>query len=126
MVCEHFCFHFGLLWLLNVASLANTQAQPVVQVEQGMLLGKTVLFSEQEYINIDRELDVYEGVPFAEPPIRFEYPVKKAAWNGTYNATYVRPSCYQVSPYVEGLEVSEDCLYMNIYVPRGVSSKILN
>ena len=73
--------------------------------------------------NIDRELDVYEGVPFAEPPVRFEHPVKKAAWDGTWNATYVRPSCYQQSLYVikDQLELSEDCLYLNIYVPNGVS-----
>ena len=40
-------------------------------------MGKTVMFSEHEFINIDRELDVYEGVPFAEPPVRFEYPREK-------------------------------------------------
>ncbi|XP_072039269.1 acetylcholinesterase-like [Amphiura filiformis] len=108
--------------LLLIVTSSNAQ-QPIVEVEQGLLMGKTVMFSEHEYINVDREIDVYEGVPFAEPPVRFEHPVKKTTWDGTYNATYVRPSCYQESLYVikDQLEVSEDCLYLNIYAPRGIT-----
>ncbi|XP_072039270.1 acetylcholinesterase-like [Amphiura filiformis] len=111
-------FYFGLLLIVT-----SSNAQPIVEVEQGLLMGKTVMFSEHEYINIDREIDVYEGVPFAEPPVRFEHPVKKTTWDGTYNATYLRPSCYQESLTVvkDQLEVSEDCLYLNIYVPHGIS-----
>ncbi|XP_072039265.1 acetylcholinesterase-like [Amphiura filiformis] len=117
-------FGFAIACLLSITCLATIQAQPVVRVEQGLLMGKTVMFSEQEYINIDRELDVYEGVPFAEPPVRFEHPVKKMTWDGTYNATYVRPSCYQDSLFsrADGLEVSEDCLYLNMYVPHGITN----
>ncbi|XP_072039266.1 cholinesterase-like [Amphiura filiformis] len=123
MTSQSLYFGFRICCLLCISSLATILAQPVVRVEQGLLMGKTVMFSEHEYINIDREIDVYEGVPFAEPPVRFEHPVKKAAWNGTYNATYVRPSCYQEALIVakDGLELSEDCLYMNIYVPREIS-----
>ncbi|XP_072038915.1 acetylcholinesterase-like [Amphiura filiformis] len=115
--------HFGfmLACLLSLSTLSTILAQPVVRVEQGMLMGKTVMFSEHEYINIDRELDVYEGVPYAEAPVRFEHPVKKTAWAGTYDATYARPSCYQ-APTQDIVQVSEDCLYMNIYVPRGVTN----
>ena len=113
---------YFILLMVTVAIHQNG-AEPLVEVEQGILMGKTVMFSENEFINIDRELDVYEGVPFAEPPVRFEHPVKKSAWDGTWNATYVRPSCYQQSLYVikDQLELSEDCLYLNIYVPNGVS-----
>ena len=99
------------------------QAQPMVEVQQGTLIGKTVTFSEHEFINIDKEIDIYLGVPYAEPPVRFEYPVEKSAWNGTWNATYARPGCYQNKIYKNAFEidVSEDCLYLNIFVPRGVS-----
>ena len=108
--------------LVNHA-IVLTNAQPLAEVEQGPVMGKTVLFSEHEYINVDKELDVYLGVPFAEPPVRFEHPVKKSAWDGTWNASYIRPTCYQDSLYTakDQLEVSEDCLYLNIYVPHGVS-----
>ncbi|XP_072034357.1 cholinesterase-like [Amphiura filiformis] len=121
----HQCLYFGLrlVCLLSLSTL-TIRGQPVVRVEQGLLMGKTVMFSEHEYINVDRELDVYEGVPFAEPPVRFEHPVKKVAWNGTYNATYVRPSCYQdwAALVREELKTDEDCLYMNIYVPRRITN----
>ena len=115
--------HYLLVVAVATTIMCQINAQPSVVVEQGTLMGKTVMFSEHEFINIDRELDVYEGVPFAEPPVRFEYPVKKTAWSGTWDATYVRPSCYQQSRFVDrdGLQVSEDCLYLNIYVPNGVS-----
>ena len=114
------------LILVLILIISNSYAQPIVEVEQGFLMGKTVTFSEHEYINIDKELDVYEGIPFAESPVRFEYPVKKTAWDGTYNATYLRPSCFQDSLWVimDQLEVSEDCLYLNIYVPHGVSKVV--
>ena len=86
-------------------------------------MGKTVTFSEHEFINIHKEIDVYLGVPFAEPPVRFEYPVEKSAWNGSWNATYTRPDCYQNKIYNNevAFQPSEDCLYLNIYAPRGVS-----
>ena len=114
----HLILLFGLLQCCIVA-----QAQPMVEVKQGLLMGKTVTFSEHEFINIDKEIDVYLGVPYAEPPVRFEYPVEKSAWNGTWNATYTRSDCYQNAFYNNevAFQPSEDCLYLNIYVPRGVS-----
>ncbi|XP_072039267.1 cholinesterase-like [Amphiura filiformis] len=121
----HQSLYFGLrLVCLLSRSTLTIRAQPLVTVEQGLLMGKTVMFSEHKYINIEREIDVYEGVPFAEPPVRLEHPVKKTTWDGTYNATYVRPSCYQGWPSLgqDELEVNEDCLYMNIYVPRGITN----
>ncbi|XP_072038917.1 acetylcholinesterase-like isoform X2 [Amphiura filiformis] len=123
MTRQYIYFGFWLGCLLSLLNFATIQAQPEVVVEQGPLIGKTVVFSEHEYINIVKEIDVYEGVPFAEPPVRFEHPVKKAAWNGIYNATYTRPICYQDIFYTpkDGSEISEDCLYMNIYVPRGIT-----
>ena len=100
---------------------AGLDGSPTVEVEQGILIGKTVQFSEQEFININRKIEVYEGVPYAEPPDRFERPEKKAPWNGIWNATYPRAACIQNPASTYGLRISEDCLYLNIYVPNGVS-----
>lgn len=56
-------------------------------------------------------------IPYAEPPIgnlRFLAPVRKQKWTGTWNATYWSPICVQSNPSVAD-EMSEDCLYMNVF-----------
>lgn len=49
----------------------------------------------------------------------------KPSWSGTWDASYYRPACPQhmwhVKETVPGFNkqnVSEDCLYMNIFVPH--------
>ena len=113
--------HLTLLLGMCSLNLIKVEAQPLVEVEQGTLKGKTVQFAEQEFININRDIHAYEGVPYAEPPSRFERPEKKAHWNGIWDATYPRSACIQNPAATLGLPISEDCLYLNIYVPSGVS-----
>ena len=99
-------------------------SQPQVTVEQGALFGTTETFQEDEFINITKNIDVFKGIPFAEPPVgplRFRAPVEKSSWGSeVYNATYFRDACVQnpdgVFPY--GLQMSEDCLHVNIYAPN--------
>uniref|UniRef100_H2UXB1 Carboxylesterase type B domain-containing protein n=1 Tax=Takifugu rubripes TaxID=31033 RepID=H2UXB1_TAKRU len=60
------------------------------------------------------------GVPYARPPIgslRFEA-AQLADWTGTWDATKPRPSCIQPGDS-ETAASSEDCLYLNIFTPRG-------
>ncbi|XP_029602467.1 thyroglobulin [Salmo trutta] len=61
------------------------------------------------------------GVPYARPPIRALRfaPPQLAEWSGTWNATITRPSCLQPGA-VESSASSEDCLYLNIFVPSGI------
>ncbi|XP_018328854.1 venom carboxylesterase-6 isoform X2 [Agrilus planipennis] len=62
----------------------------------------------------------FEGIPYAKPPIgnlRFEPPQPFGKWNGVLNAntTYI---CSQVL-FVQNLKLGqEDCLYLNVYVPK--------
>ncbi|XP_072171165.1 acetylcholinesterase-like [Diadema setosum] len=90
---------------------------PRVTVNEGILVGKTVRFSEDTFINKTRDVDVFLGVPFAEPPERFAPPLPKDSWTGERNATEFSASCVQ-DPF-GGLYpfTSEDCLYLNIYAP---------
>ncbi|KAG7314317.1 hypothetical protein KOW79_021620 [Hemibagrus wyckioides] len=86
-----------------------------------------------------RPVDQYLGVPFAAPPTgvrRFAVPEPPAAWGGLRNATRFAPVCPQsargnvhditapvwatfnldtMATYLQ--EQSEDCLYLNLYVP---------
>lgn len=81
----------------------------------------------------------YLGIPYATPPIgerRFQPPEAPASWSEVRNATVFAPVCPQnihgmlpgiMLPvwFTDNLEVvagyvlnqSEDCLYLNIYVP---------
>ncbi|XP_042171184.1 thyroglobulin isoform X1 [Oncorhynchus tshawytscha] len=61
------------------------------------------------------------GVPYARPPIRALrfVPPQPAEWSGTWIATVTRPSCLQPGA-VESSASSEDCLYLNIFVPSGI------
>ncbi len=104
---------------LVVFIISQAVSQPIVTVEQGDLLGKTVHF-EDDYLGLSKNIDIFQGIPFVEPPTgsnRLRPPVPKAKWNGLYNATYMRDICPQHdNPDTEGFPQSEDCLYLDVYV----------
>ncbi|KAJ8676386.1 hypothetical protein QAD02_012173 [Eretmocerus hayati] len=97
----------------------------VVQTSTGLMRG----FSRYTH---EHDVHVYLGVPFAKPPVgelRFRKPQPLDPWHGILNATTMPNSCiqerYEYFPGFEGEEmwnpntnVSEDCLYMNIWVPK--------
>ncbi|CAG0888637.1 unnamed protein product [Darwinula stevensoni] len=74
----------------------------------------------------------FTGIPYAKPPIgdlRFQKPVPVDPWSGFVNATTLPNSCFQEpSNYFDGFSgeemwnpntpLSEDCLYLNIWVPE--------
>ncbi|XP_071497270.1 cholinesterase-like [Diadema antillarum] len=101
--------------LAVVTVLEAVDAQnPRVTVNEGILVGKTVRFSEDTFINKTRDVDVFLGVPFADPPERFAPPQPKASWTGQRNATEFSAACVQ-DPSEAYPVLSEDCLYLNIY-----------
>lgn len=71
------------------------------------------------------------GIPYAKPPLsdlRFRPPKEPEPWKGIRDATHFANSCYQVVddmyPGFPGAEMwnpntplSEDCLYLNVWVP---------
>jgi para-nitrobenzyl esterase len=76
---------------------------------------------------------IFKGVPYAKPPIgalRFQKPQKLEPWEGVYKADHFRFRSMQ-GPDRGGFyhkefysnpnfitEMSEDCLYLNIYIPE--------
>ncbi|NBB64247.1 carboxylesterase family protein [Pseudomonas sp. ODNR1LW] len=75
------------------------------------------------------------GVPFAQPPVgdlRWRAPQPVAPWNGVRDASRLGSDCTQAIGRKAilggggGLVVgSEDCLYLNIYAPAGMSDQRL-
>ncbi|MGH0184986.1 UNVERIFIED_CONTAM: hypothetical protein FKN15_016515 [Acipenser sinensis] len=76
-------------------------------------------------------VSAFLGIPFAEPPVgklRFQPSHPKRPWPGTWDAGSYPNACYQYVdtsyPGFPGMEMwnpnremSEDCLYLNIWVP---------
>jgi len=69
----------------------------------------------------DESYAAFYGIPYAAPPVgmrRFRPAEPFGCWNGTLDATALRPACFQTFgtgnlPQGE----SEDCLTLNVYVP---------
>jgi acetylcholinesterase len=104
----------------------------IVQTQSGRIRGTS--FYVDEHLDNQNKLsriDAWLGIPFAEKPIgnlRFKRPIPIKGWDDILNATELPNSCYQLRDLVfenfPGAEmwnpntnVSEDCLYLNIWVP---------
>lgn len=77
--------------------------------------------------------DVYsfKGIPFAAPPVgalRWRVPVPVPAWSGVRDALHYGPPCAQAAfdwNRAVAAESREDCLYLNVWVPRRHDGKPL-
>ncbi|KAI9541744.1 hypothetical protein NQZ68_027108 [Dissostichus eleginoides] len=86
----------------------------VVQTEGGQVKGKNVKVSL-----FFRSVDVFKGVPFADVPGKWEKPKPHPGWGGVLKADKYRDRCLQVTLLQKETHGSEDCLYLNIFVPQG-------
>lgn len=102
------------------------QSDPlIVETKSGLIRGYSKFV-------LNHEVHAFTGIPFAKPPtgpLRFRKPVPVEPWEGILNATKLPNSCYQENydyfPGFEGeemwnanTELSEDCLYLSIWVPQ--------
>jgi para-nitrobenzyl esterase len=69
---------------------------------------------------------VFKGIAFAKPPVgrlRFRAPRPVEPWDGVRDAKQAGSACAQTIQYgtpEPQFKGSEDCLYLNVHVPRGV------
>lgn len=97
------------------------ESGPVVKVDAGSISGT---------VDATTHISVFKGVPFAAPPIgdlRWREPQPVRAWSGVRDATKFGASCMQrvhgdalpwTREYLVQNEVSEDCLYLNVWTPE--------
>ncbi|GBN46299.1 Acetylcholinesterase-1 [Araneus ventricosus] len=91
-----------------------------VKTKSGKIIGKIT----QYYGGLGR---AFLGVPYAKPPVgelRFKKPEAVEQWSDDLIADTMPPACVQHSRtdvpwYDSDPGQSEDCLYMNIWMPRG-------
>ncbi|KAK7508167.1 hypothetical protein BaRGS_00000406 [Batillaria attramentaria] len=104
--------------------IAGVESQPTVVkcIPDGALRGTRV------QVGADSHVDMFLRIPYARPPIgdlRFQKPLAPVAWSGVRDATQLGPQCPQrPSPgTVVQLPNSEDCLFLNVYTPKPLSSE---
>ncbi|XP_048761447.2 carboxylesterase 1D-like [Ostrea edulis] len=101
-------------------STGNTN-EVEIQTRLGNVIGR------QEYSNmITQTVYKFLDIPYGKAPIgnlRFQKPIPFGAWSNTLNATTLGPACHQSKnqPF-QYPGFTEDCLKLNIYVPRDVNS----
>ncbi|EAT45170.1 AAEL003545-PA [Aedes aegypti] len=119
-------FTLGIL-LLATRSTTRAQIQDVtIVLSQGTIVGLKV-FPETSRIPVF----TYLGIPYAKPPLdelRFTPPVPSPGWNRTLYARDFKPICPQLEHnsyddvdsqgHYKFRETSEDCLYINIWMPE--------
>nr|XP_019955814.1 PREDICTED: acetylcholinesterase [Paralichthys olivaceus] len=114
-----------LLSLLIPACSTQSEADLIVQTRIGRVRGIRMPVPDRSFVT------AFLGIPFAEPPVgkrRFRRAEPKRPWTGVHEANAYPNACYQFVdtsfPGFQGTEMwnpnremSEDCLYLNIWVP---------
>ncbi|MBL0948508.1 carboxylesterase family protein [Brevundimonas sp.] len=112
----------GLVAALALAGCASTdsaraQTAPVVEAPAGAVRGEAL-----------DGVNAFRGIPYALPPTgwrRWRPPADMPRWTMTRDATRFGAACHQpiargTSIYAgEPMEMSEDCLFLNIWTPEG-------
>ncbi|XP_067233128.1 bile salt-activated lipase-like [Chanodichthys erythropterus] len=98
-----------------ILGTANAASLGAVSTEGGMVQGNS------NNVGLFRWVDVFLGIPFAAPPGRLAKPVAHPGWDGVLKANDYGPRCMQLNILGNDVLGSEDCLYLNIWVPQGRS-----
>ncbi|KAJ7354759.1 hypothetical protein OS493_030536 [Desmophyllum pertusum] len=129
-----------MLLVMSIALLiCATQAfdpNAKIEIKQGTLQGLTEVIPNAH--GPIKAINKYLGVPYATAPtgkLRFAPPQPHKGWNEVYQATHFRSICMQLIHHYnvsiqqawEGFSetdenISEDCLYLNIYTPQNASN----
>ncbi|XP_066988732.1 juvenile hormone esterase-like [Macrobrachium rosenbergii] len=125
--------------LFRVAALVSLQASALAMVETPSITTEagTIRGVTEQAINGNSFYSFY-GIPYAEPPIgtlRFKDPVEAKPWSGVRDGSKKPSACVQV-PFLQllfgqrftadELPGSEDCLYLNVFVPKAAAAAAIN
>ncbi len=117
-----------LLFFVRITSAAALfiAAATVLVAELRSSSDPTLIMTEQGPLQGLREGDVliWRGIPYAAPPVgerRWRRPESPAQHTEVLDATTFRSMCAQAG----GTRGSEDCLYLNVYVPASARGRSL-
>ena len=109
-----------ILAVMALAASLSAAIQQPVKVQGGQLAGAP---------GKDPAITVFKGVPFAAPPVgdlRWRAPGPVVPWQGVRKAVEFGKSCMQTIvqerkpwtyEFMTHTEISEDCLYLNVWTP---------
>jgi carboxylesterase type B len=101
-----------LLVSLNLIWLPFFVTCAIVDTDEGRIEGV-------QLINRKGELyEAFRGIPFANPPLgelRFLPLEPKTPWTGVLECKSFGPMCMQEDTFGNGLNMSEDCLHLNVF-----------
>ncbi|NXO96454.1 CEL lipase, partial [Certhia brachydactyla] len=112
------CSYLGVAWAATVSTKAGFGLQPTGGFVEGENK-KLGLFGGY--------VDIFRGIPFAAPPKTLEDPQPHPGWDGTLKAKEFKKRCMQMKLTQTDVRGSEDCLYLNIWIPQGrkqISTKL--
>lgn len=105
--------------IISFSLLAQPTAGPIIQTANGKVQGVT-----------EGDVAVYKGIPFAAPPVgefRWRPPQPVTPWEGVRDASKFGSNCAQggwgAAPGTIAEGSSEDCLYLNLWMPAGSKSR---
>ena len=116
MGCPH-----GLTQTLLVAGAAAMMTAGAGQSAWAQV--KTTAGLVEGTVTADGTVRVFKGIPFAAPPTgdrRWAEPAPAAPWSGVRKAEAFGPRCPQGNVFGDMVfrdEMSEDCLYINVWTP---------
>jgi len=106
--------------IMSASCLCFAASAPQVKTHSGTVEGKD-----------DGKVHAFLGIPYAAPPVgdlRWKEPQPLAKWSGVRKATAFGSHCMQGNVYGDMVfhdpGASEDCLTLNIWVPKHVAGKL--
>ena len=119
---------FLLAAVLSAAALSCSNKQPVLSIEGGSVQGVP---------SAAKGVTVFKGIPYAAPPVgelRWREPRPVVPWEGVkvadtfgcipWQEDLSKMDLYGKEFYADGMpEMSEDCLYLNVWAPTRTLGK---
>ncbi|NXG45307.1 CEL lipase, partial [Psilopogon haemacephalus] len=116
---------WGILCLALCCCLGAARAAAtlgVVLTEGGFVEGEN-----KKLGLLEGSVDIFRGIPFAAPTKTLEDPEPHPGWDGTLSAKKFKDRCMQMTLTQTDVRGTEDCLYLNIWIPQGrkqISTKL--
>src|SRR6185369_10484973 len=92
------------------ATASLTPSSPIAVTDKGVIRGARV-----------GDMRAFRGVPYAAPPVgnlRWRPPQPAARWPGIRDASTFGNHCAQSAGAFGTASTSEDCLFLNVYMPK--------